>query len=574
MNYEVRVRWEGTSGALSIFVPNNVSLLGLRKMVYGVLHHPMSEPLEITFKDHGTPRELRTEEDVKRLIELAMDSRQAVLLLVRNAPAARTVSTPVAQATNALNTSTVTPPSSSAAPARYDYPNLVQNQPTDNANTTAPAARTVSTPNTQATSALNSSTIAPPSRSAAPARQSEPDDLDDIAKLWKLLVTMGVVKSDLVRRMKDAQTKAKKAGHDGVLQEALFSDRCQRLLGDLCLAWVEEAEALADPKKPDESILNSIVIDPLKPTKGEVVGDGNCCLNVKPGSDAPVAFWRVRNTGSVKWDKTRLELCQISGTRLQSESQVIPEPEPNGVKNLTFQPVIPSTEQRSFVSVWELREKDKVYPPVMTGLRLTINIEAPNPTPNPIPNPTPNPTPNPYQLQPWQQPHPQPEPKPEPKPQPKPQPKPKPDPEPPVYPTVKPRSVYQAQHVGDMTLTTQGGDATVANGKSRVKVWRVRNPGKDAWPTGCRVCLVDGGGAYSVQYEALGVGTAAPGGVAEVAVSLTVPFMLGRWMSRWMLVDPDGRAMMDTPLVLDISVVPGVDTSEHEFLQEAWKETQ
>jgi next-to-BRCA1 protein 1 len=94
---------------------------------------------------------------------------------------------------------------------------------------------------------------------------------------------------------------------------------------------------------------------------------------------------------------------------------------------------------------------------------------------------------------------------------------------------------FLARFVEDVTVP----DGTVSPPSlDFVKIWRIRNEGKSAWPEGTRLVFV-GGDNLSPQ-ESIVVPSALPGQEVDVAVDMKSPANPGRYISYWRLAQSDG----------------------------------
>jgi len=102
--------------------------------------------------------------------------------------------------------------------------------------------------------------------------------------------------------------------------------------------------------------------------------------------------------------------------------------------------------------------------------------------------------------------------------------------------TSTPRQNYLARFVSDVSIAD--GTALSSN-QYFVKIWRLRNEGTEAWPTGTRLEFV-GGDKLSSQ-DSVAVPAVSPNEEIEVAVGMTAPAKPGRYVSYWRLSQSDGN---------------------------------
>jgi len=133
-------------------------------------------------------------------------------------------------------------------------------------------------------------------------------------------------------------------------------------------------------------------------------------------------------------------------------------------------------------------------------------------------------------------------------------------PSPPAYNAKK--SDFSAEVVQDVTLRKDGTHNKLCLGKSRVKIWRVRNTGTSEWPAGCSLVPMDNS---VLRVKEVSVPRAKPNEQVDVFAVLEISdsaySSYGDLSVRWMLIDPSRDSMLETPLNLDINI--GVDTSSY-----------
>jgi hypothetical protein len=112
---------------------------------------------------------------------------------------------------------------------------------------------------------------------------------------------------------------------------------------------------------------------------------------------------------------------------------------------------------------------------------------------------------------------------------------------------------YWSAFVEDVTI--EDGEE-IAAGTSFDKTWRIQNTGCLSWDQGTQLVHVSG---EQMDGEAVDVPVTAPGGTADVTVSLTAPDEPGDYRGDWQLRTPQG-ALFGTNFYVQIKVIEPPET--------------
>jgi len=120
-------------------------------------------------------------------------------------------------------------------------------------------------------------------------------------------------------------------------------------------------------------------------------------------------------------------------------------------------------------------------------------------------------------------------------------------------PKKKPRKpkAFDSQFVRDVTMK-DGSEVTKLC--KFTKVWRIKNVGTQAWPSGCRLVQVDPIAGLIGTSAGVSVSSLAPGNEVDVEVVLVAPKQPGRYMAYFRLQSPDD-AFFGQRLWVDVCVV-------------------
>ena len=107
--------------------------------------------------------------------------------------------------------------------------------------------------------------------------------------------------------------------------------------------------------------------------------------------------------------------------------------------------------------------------------------------------------------------------------------------------------LYHAKFVRNVTLDDKTGAVCLKPGERRVKLWELQNTGLSPWSSHC--CMVQVGSKKCVsnkgKRQALFCPEIAPDDSAVVASVIRVPKKCGEYHTFWMMVDEEGRNMLD-----------------------------
>lgn len=109
-----------------------------------------------------------------------------------------------------------------------------------------------------------------------------------------------------------------------------------------------------------------------------------------------------------------------------------------------------------------------------------------------------------------------------------------------VTPVVSPAPEKAELRARFITHLTLGDEKPILPGATITKVWRMRNEGPTAWPTGTRLIHV-GASRMDGPVDGVPVSATAPGDTADISVTLRAPDAPGRHVGYWRLITPDGK---------------------------------
>merc|ERR1719408_1078192 len=93
-------------------------------------------------------------------------------------------------------------------------------------------------------------------------------------------------------------------------------------------------------------------------------------------------------------------------------------------------------------------------------------------------------------------------------------------------------------------------------GTKFTKIWRIKNNGEMPWPPGTRMLFVGGDQMTTEQSVPIGRDSPVmPGEEVDVAVEMTAPTELGRYLGYWRLVGPHGRRKFGQRVWCHVQVV-------------------
>lgn len=95
----------------------------------------------------------------------------------------------------------------------------------------------------------------------------------------------------------------------------------------------------------------------------------------------------------------------------------------------------------------------------------------------------------------------------------------------------------QAKFVQDITFKD---GSIVSPGQTFVKIWRIKNPAKTAWPEGCRLAVV-GGERFNAPLSGISIRPLAPEETAEISAILVAPAHPGRAIGYFRLLTADNQ---------------------------------
>ncbi len=95
----------------------------------------------------------------------------------------------------------------------------------------------------------------------------------------------------------------------------------------------------------------------------------------------------------------------------------------------------------------------------------------------------------------------------------------------------------QAKFVQDVTFKD---GSIVTPGQTFVKIWRIKNPTKQAWPEGCRLAVV-GGERFNAPLSGIPIRALAPEETAEISAVLVAPAKPGRSIGYFRLLTADSQ---------------------------------
>ena len=381
----------------------------------------------------------------------------------------------------------------------------------------------------------------------------------DPVKLWGTLMD-NCDDGSLVLDMEDAVTGLDDAAKNEMIEITLKDDGVQAAYDALCKAWIHAIQErkkstssvqrnahprtaydVQEPSPKKRSAYDGVMTDtPSSYVLGSVIYRvTNSPHTLKRGEDQEqvTVKWEVKNNGDKPWDASQLELRVTKGQNCVAGYSI-----PDGLERDRIGPLTVTLRTRTLIVgrhdfEWEIWDK-RAMTTVLGGLQFTLEIREPK---KEMTYSSPQPA-HPYQ--PVNQSS-------------------SADavvvaPRPPPYNTKQ--SVFTAQFVQDVTLKKDGVHNKFHLGKSRVKIWRVRNTGASQWPAGCSlVPMTDS----VVRVKEVSVPRAKPNEEVDVFAVLEVPTTAfnayGDLSVNWMMIDPSRDSMLAAPLNLDINI--GIDTS-------------
>ena len=123
-------------------------------------------------------------------------------------------------------------------------------------------------------------------------------------------------------------------------------------------------------------------------------------------------------------------------------------------------------------------------------------------------------------------------------------------------------SEHRARLVCSVTMDDGAGLVRVKPGGRRVKLWKVVNVGATRWPAVCHLVQVGGVACEAPVPRRLPCPEARPDETAEVAAMVVAPDSCGTYSTEWMLVDGEGRPMLEDVLVWVFQVTSGDDEED------------